>query len=649
MTLNPISAFLNRTWLIGCLMFGLFVIAMIFPAISFQSGMRAGISVTPASATAVESPGGQAVADELSLLDVKLADCMAKLTGVTSVAGNRAADIKVRVAWLHDRLVLLVNQTQSLAPVNQSARQNRNLPRLLKEAARLRSEVAFIEKLVGQQDGAAPRATAQAPIKLAPQGTGTISGTVTDTQTLLPISGISVVIYDVDNNLITIAPTDGSGNFTTAATLDTGTYYALTSNGQGYLDKLYNNITCTNCLPNGGTPIAVTSGVATTSINFALTPGSKISGNIKDATTMANLQNITVTVYDSEGNTVAIAVSNASGNYTTSQGLAAGTYYARTTNNTAGYINQIYNGAPCVVCPLGSGTPIPVPTATTVTGINFALTAGGRISGTVTNAATSAPFPNVIVNFYTSSGAFATNTKTDCAGNFTCDDGLTTGSYFVRTANTQGFVDQLYSNLPCINCDPTTGTSVAVTAGANTPGINLSLCHMALSSASAYFSTAGSEGSFNLLTSAGCSWTAASNSSWLEVTSAPSGTGNTTINYTVRDNFSLLPRVGTISVAGLTFTVTQDSESAPECTYNIAPAFAAYSASGGTGSLAVIAEERCAWQSSSNVSWITIASNCCGVGNGAVSYTVAPNPGGASRAGVITVAGKTFAVKQKGH
>jgi hypothetical protein len=58
-------------------------------------------------------------------------------------------------------------------------------------------------------------------------------------------------------------------------------------------------------------------------------------------------------------------------------------------------------------------------------------------------------------------------------------------------------------------------------------------------------------------------------------------------------------------------------------------------------------EGRCAWQASSSDSWITITSGCCGIGNGTVTYTVAPNTTGGVRKGLITVGGRTFAVKQK--
>jgi hypothetical protein len=105
--------------------------------------------------------------------------------------------------------------------------------------------------------------------------------------------------------------------------------------------------------------------------------------------------------------------------------------------------------------------------------------------------------------------------------------------------------------------------------------------------------------------------------------------------------------MGTLTIAGLIFTVVQDSETAPDCVFNISPGFAAFSASGGTGSVNVSTEERCAWQAVSSDSWITITSLCCGIGNGTVSYSVAANPGSSARNGTITIAGKTFRIKQK--
>jgi hypothetical protein len=111
--------------------------------------------------------------------------------------------------------------------------------------------------------------------------------------------------------------------------------------------------------------------------------------------------------------------------------------------------------------------------------INFALHAGGTITGTVTNATTSAPVAGVGVEFYSNNGAgpwwLAT---TDTQGGYTSPN-LSSGSYFVRAVppTASGLVGQLYNNLPCLggSCSITTGTAVAVTSPNTTLNIDFAL------------------------------------------------------------------------------------------------------------------------------------------------------------------------------
>ncbi len=85
------------------------------------------------------------------------------------------------------------------------------------------------------------------------------------------------------------------------------------------------------------------------------------------------------------------------------------------------------------------------------------------------------------------------------------------------------------------------------------------------------------------------------------------------------------------------------------CSYTIDPISAAPSAAGGPGSVAVTAGAGCAWTAVSNVDWITVDSGSeSGTGNGTVYYTVAANPGTASREGTLTIAGETFTVTEAG-
>jgi hypothetical protein len=57
--------------------------------------------------------------------------------------------------------------------------------------------------------------------------------------------------------------------------------------------------------------------------------------------------------------------------------------------------------------------------------------------------------------------------------------------------------------------------------------------------------------------SSGCSWSAATNASWISVVSGASGTGNGTVVYQVQANTTGQARTASLSVAGETLTVNQ--------------------------------------------------------------------------------------------
>jgi BACON domain-containing protein/S-layer family protein len=58
----------------------------------------------------------------------------------------------------------------------------------------------------------------------------------------------------------------------------------------------------------------------------------------------------------------------------------------------------------------------------------------------------------------------------------------------------------------------------------------------------------------------GCAWTAVSNVAWVQITSATSGTGSATINFSVEANPAATRRTGTLTIAGETFTVLQGAQ-----------------------------------------------------------------------------------------
>jgi Zn-dependent metalloprotease len=81
-------------------------------------------------------------------------------------------------------------------------------------------------------------------------------------------------------------------------------------------------------------------------------------------------------------------------------------------------------------------------------------------------------------------------------------------------------------------------------------------CSFSINPTSASFAAAGGSGSVAVSTTAGCNWTAASNNSFITITSGASGSGSGTVNYSVAANTSLA-RNGSMTIAGLTFSVSQ--------------------------------------------------------------------------------------------
>ena len=314
----------------------------------------------------------------------------------------------------------------------------------------------------------APNTTSGINFALAPGGS--LTGTVTNASTGLPVSGVTVSIFTITGSLQATAITNTSGIYAVRG-LVTGTYFARTSNAPGFTDQLFNGLACvaSNCTVTTGTPILVTVPNVTSGINFALAPAASITGVVTNAATSAPVSGVTVSLFTSAGASAGTGTSNAVGVYTVS-GLTTGSYFART-SNALGLVDQLYAGITCTkgVCTATTGTPIAATSPNTTSGVNFALAPGGSITGTVTNTSTSAPAAGVSVTILSSTGTSLTTVTTNASGVYTAN-GLATGTYFARTSNSLGLIDQLYANIGCAGslCTATTGTPISVTAPGTT-------------------------------------------------------------------------------------------------------------------------------------------------------------------------------------
>ena len=168
-------------------------------------------------------------------------------------------------------------------------------------------------------------------------------------------------------------------------------------------------------------------------------------------------------------------------------------------------------------------------------------------------------------------------------------------------------------------------------------------CAPAISPTSRSISQSSTTGSVTVSAATGCGWTAASNASWISISSGGSGSGNGTVSYSVAANTATTARNGTMTIAGQTFSISQ---AASGCTYSLTPASRTSPATGESNTAAVTAPTGCSWTAASGASWITITGGTSGSGNGAVSYDIAENTAGAQRTGTMTIAGQSFTVTQ---
>jgi protocatechuate 3,4-dioxygenase beta subunit len=310
-------------------------------------------------------------------------------------------------------------------------------------------------------------------INFALQKGASISGTITRAAGGQPIPGIEVRAFTSAGRLAGVARTSVTGKWLIQG-LSPGNYFVATSNNQGFLNEVYNNIPCEPfCNPLEGSPIAVSGTGTISGIDFALEAAASISGQVRlGATPQAN---VPVELYGAVGNLVRTTTTDPGGNYSFA-GLAAGRFYVRT-RDTAGRADALWNGLPCLgtACNVRNGTPIDLAAGGSQTGIDLVLTNPATISGTVTRLPGSTPMSGVTIQLLASTGAVALTATTNASGNYSFT-GLPAGTYRLVTRNTPGVVDVAWPSTPCPSaCNGLNGSTITVTAGGSATGRNFAL------------------------------------------------------------------------------------------------------------------------------------------------------------------------------
>jgi hypothetical protein len=171
------------------------------------------------------------------------------------------------------------------------------------------------------------------------------------------------------------------------------------------------------------------------------------------------------------------------------------------------------------------------------------------------------------------------------------------------------------------------------------------VCSYTLAPDAASFSPDGGTGTVTVTAPASCAWSATASASWLTIAGGSSGSGPGSVAYSVAPNAATESRTATLTVAGQTHTVSQQGKS-PVCSYEITPALVDVGIDETSGTFAVSAPDGCSWTAASTVSWLTVTGGSPGSGSGTVSFQVAANATTSTRVGQITVADKSFTVRQ---
>jgi uncharacterized repeat protein (TIGR03803 family) len=295
---------------------------------------------------------------------------------------------------------------------------------------------------------------------------GSVAGLITDAATGLPIANVSINVLDVAGRIVASSSTRTDGTYASPG-LPPGGYRVRTSNTSGYIERLYDGVSCplAACDVSTGRIVDIPGVAAIGGIDFALERGGQVAGTLYDGTTGAPLANTAVAFFTSTGAMVGSASTSAAGSYLTS-GLPAGTYRARTFN-ALGYKDVLYAGIDCApVCGVATGTMIVVGVGTTTSGVDFQLFPGGSVGGRVSEIVAGAPLAGVAVQLYDATQTLLVSAQTGPDGRYIIQ-GLSTGPYFARTANTQGLQDKWYDNVPCASgaCPYTSAQPIAVGEG----------------------------------------------------------------------------------------------------------------------------------------------------------------------------------------
>ena len=216
-------------------------------------------------------------------------------------------------------------------------------------------------------------------------------------------------------------------------------------------------------------------------------------------------------------------------------------------------------------------------------------------------------------------------------------------SWITITAGASGSGDGVVSYSIAENTGGST-RSGSLTIGTRTFGVTQSArtCSFAVDPAAVTLGADGATESVDMITAAGCNWTAATSTPWITIVSGGSGSGNGTIVFSVAPNTSTSVRSGSITAGGRTFQISQIGT----CSYSMSPSSVSGGAGGTSTTVFVFTQSGCSWSAASNAPWLSVNAGSSGTGSGSVTVSASANNSGAARTGTATIAGQIFSLTQ---
>lgn len=285
------------------------------------------------------------------------------------------------------------------------------------------------------------------------QPTGSVDGTVTGSDTHLPIGGCSVEVYDLGDVQVGSNITNPAGYYLVSG-LAAGTYRVKYIPPAGHVNEWYSNKVTFDAADN----VPVSAG-GTTTANAELDPYSSISGKITSEVTGAPVYPCNVKLFlvswdahTEKRDEVAAVTTNAQGQYSFNE-VAPGPYKIEYIDQNFVHYDQWFGGTRIA----DDGQEIYLPEPGTITGVDQVLLAGCAFKGRVTNnrgepigSATIQPY---LWNQESGGWAQVPPSNTDAGGNYIAGP-YDPGEYKFQVYSTDSiFVEWWYNNKGADNFD----------------------------------------------------------------------------------------------------------------------------------------------------------------------------------------------------